>query len=438
MTKNAIQLIHAEYVITCEADDGPLAFHTMVIENNLIIDILPTAAAKEKYPQAMSETFSHHTLMPGFVNTHTHLPMNYFRGIADDLSLENWLNHHIWPAEKKWLSSAFVYDAALFAMAEMIRSGTTCFNDMYFYLYDMARAAETACIRGFVGSTIIDFPTSWAKTSDEYFEKTEDFYLAYQNHALIKPTISPHSPYAVNEANLLRVKAFAETYNLKINLHLHENAFEVSQSIAKTGLTQIARMDELGLLNDRLIAIHMTQINDVDFQIIQRTKPHIVHCPESNMKLASGCTPLTKLISAGLNIALGTDSAASNNDLNMFSEMRTASLLAKLISQNPEALPAMAALKMATINGAKALGIDQITGSLKIGKAADFIAINLNTIETQPLFRPESHIVYSADRSQVTDVWVAGKRLMKNRQLTTIDEQAILATAKEWHARMTA
>lgn len=425
-------IIHAKWIITCEEDNKILENHALVIKKGVIKAILPSETAKQHYTATSIQHYSTHAILPGFINAHTHVPMNYFRGLADDLALMDWLNNHIWPAEKKWVSHEFVKDASLFAMAEMIRSGTTCFNDMYFFLKATAEATDIAGIRGHIGITIIDFPTPWAQTTDEYFAKGLEFYEEYKQHDRITATLAPHAPYTVADKNLLRVKEIAEQYNLKINLHTQEAAPEIEQSLEQFKLRPLKRLEQLGLVTPRLIAIHMTQIDEEDLAILQNGKPSIVHCPQSNMKLASGICPVEKLRSYGINVALGTDGAASNNDLNMLGEMRTAAFLAKVATQNPTSLPAEEALKMATINGAKALGIDHITGSLTIGKAADFIAINLEEIETLPLYHPISLIVYAASRHQVTDVWVAGKQLMKNRKLLTMDEKELMTKAQSW------
>lgn len=426
------QIIEAKWLIPCEKSTSVLENHSLVIHQGKIKDILPSKEAKQRYSANKIETYSSHAIIPGLVNAHTHLAMNMFRGLADDLALMNWLNNHIWPAEKKWVSHEFVKDASLFAMAEMIRSGTTCFNDMYFFLQATAEAADIAGVRGSIGITVIDFPTSWAANTDEYFAKGLEFYETYKNHDRIRATVAPHAIYTVADANLIRVKEFAEKYDLQINMHIHETADEVNQSLEQTKQRPIRRLQKLGLINPRLIAVHMTQINDEDLEILHEGKPNIVHCPQSNMKLASGACPVEKLQAQGVNVALGTDGAASNNDLNMLEEMRSAAFTAKYLNLNPESMSAPEILTTATLHGAKALGIDSITGSLTIGKAADFVAIDLDAIETLPVYHPVSQIVYSAARSQVTDVWVAGKQLLKNRELLTLDEKELKAKAKHW------
>lgn len=431
------QIIHAKWIIPCE-NNQVLENHALIIEKEKITAIVPSAEAKTQYSAPLVEQFSGHALMPGFINSHTHIGMNFFRGLADDLALMDWLNNHIWPAERAFVAHEYVYDASLLAAAEMIRSGTTCFNEMYFFLNATAEATDKAGIRGHVGITVIDFPTAWAKTKAEYLSKGMAFYQEYKNHPRITATLAPHAIYTVAEDTLSEVRDLAEKHDLRINMHIQETGDEIQQSLEKTQKRPLRRLQDIGFVSPRLIAVHMTQINDEDMKILQQEKPQIIHCPESNMKLASGICPVTAFRDIGLNVALGTDGVASNNDLDMISEMRTASFLAKLSTRNPQALSAADTLQMATLNGAKALGIDQITGSLKPGKAADFIAINLDKIETQPLYHPTSQLVYSASRDQVTDVWVAGKRLLKNRELQTLDEGALLEKAKYWQKKMAA
>jgi 5-methylthioadenosine/S-adenosylhomocysteine deaminase len=430
------QIIEAKWLLTCEPENTAYENHALVIEKGVIKDILPNKVATTRYSARDIQQFPNHVIMPGFINSHTHVAMNLFRGLADDVALMDWLNKHIWPAEHAWLSQEFVYDASLLAMAEMIRGGTTCFNDMYFFLDATAEAALIAGLRANIGITVIGFPTAWAKTSDEYIAKGLDFYTKYKNHSLIHTTFAPHAIYTETEESLIKIKHFAEMHDLKINMHIHETADEINQSLAQTKLRPLQRLHNIGLVSPRLIAIHMTQITEEDLDILAATKPNIVHCPESNMKLASGICPLTTFKNMGLNVALGTDGVASNNDLNMLGEMRSASLLSKLTTQDPTALPALEALTMATLNGAKALGIEQITGSLKIGKAADFIALKLDEIETLPVFHPASQIVYAASRNQITDVWVAGSQLMMNRELVTLDEESIKANAIRWREKI--
>lgn len=428
-------IIHAKWIITCEPTNRVLENHALAIKDGKIHAILPSQEASTKYSGKI-EHYSSHALTPGFINSHTHIAMNVFRGLADDLELMDWLNNYIWPAEGKWVSHELVYDASLLAMAEMLRCGTTCFNDMYFFLGATAEAAELAGIRAHIGMTVIDVPTAWAKTPEEYFAKAIDFYQQYKNSKYVTPTLAPHSTYTVSLENLVKVKQLADDYKLKINIHLQEAPSEIQFSMEKFRQRPLHRLHEIGMVSPDLIAVHMTQIDESDLDILQETKPNIVHCPESNMKLVSGSCPTEKLTSVGINVALGTDGAASNNDLDMLSEMRSAAFLGKVTANNPKAIPAETALKMATIHGAKALGIDQVTGSLTPGKAADFIAIDLEQLETQPLYHPISQIVYAASRQQVSDVWVGGKQLLKNRKLLTLDEKELLKKAEMWRKKI--
>lgn len=430
------QLIHAKWIITCEEPCKVLENHAIAIHQGKIASIVPSQEAASRYKAATESHYSTHAITPGLINSHTHLAMNLFRGLADDLELMDWLNNHIWPAEGKWVSEEMVHDASLMAMAEMIRGGTTCFNDMYFFLGATAKAAEKAGLRAHIGMTIIDVPTAWAKTTEEYFARAIEFYETYKNSKCITPTLAPHSTYTVSIENLEKVKKLADDYKLKINIHLQESPSEIELSLSRHQKRPLQRLHDIGMVSPNLIAIHMTQLNNQDFEILQTTRASIVHCPESNMKLASGACPVQKLLDKGINVSLGTDGAASNNDLDMISEMRSAALLGKHSSENPKAVAAETALKMATIHGAKTLGIDHFTGSLSTGKAADFIAINLEEIETQPLYHPISQIVYAASRQQVTDVWVGGVPLLKNRKLQTLDEKELLSKAETWRKKI--
>jgi 5-methylthioadenosine/S-adenosylhomocysteine deaminase len=430
------QIIHTKWILTCETDNQILADHALVIQAGKIKAILPTNTATQKYQAKETLHFAEHAVMPGFINSHTHLAMNLFRGLADDLALMDWLNNHIWPAEKKWVDSQFVHEASLLAMGEMIRSGTTCFNDMYFFWNDTARAAEISGMRAHIGIHIIDVPTRWGRTTAEYLEKGLSFYQEYKNHPLIGITMAPHAIYTVPDHTLIELRDIAEKLDLKINMHIQESRDESIASMEKTRLRPLKRLDDMGLVSPRLIAIHMTDITEEDLEILAVKKPNIVHCPESNMKLASGIAPLEKFKIAGVNVALGTDGAASNNDLDMIGEMRTAAFLAKASTYNPTSLKASEALQMATLNGAKALGIDTVTGSLTTGKSADFIAIKLDELETLPVYHPDSQIVYAASRHQVTDVFVAGRALLRNRELITLDEAKLKAIANKWREKI--
>lgn len=427
-----IQIISARWIIPVVPRETVLTDHALVIENDHIIAILEREAALKKYPNAEHTNCSTHALLPGFINAHTHAAMNLLKGIADDLPLMEWLNDHIWPAEAKWVSDAYMHDGTELAIAEMLLSGTTCFNDMYFFPDIVAKTAQEMGIRAFVGMILMDFPTAWAQNADDYFSKGLQVHDESRSLSLVNTTLAPHAPYTVSDEPLKRVQTYADELFIPIHMHVHETAQEVNDAEKQHGQRPLTRLHELGLLNPRMMAVHMTQLNDEEIQLCAQQGIHVVHCPESNLKLASGQCRVHDLIEAGANVCLGTDSSSSNNDLDMLGELRTASLIAKTTANNAKALTAMQALEMATINGAKALNAQDQIGSLEIGKAADIIAIDLNNIATKPVYDPISSIVYSACREQITDVWVAGKARVRNRSLVDFDLDQILAKADAW------
>ena len=392
-------LINAKWIIPVDDEESVLDYHSLVIDQGKIIDILPSSEAKSQYQAINTVDLLNHALTPGFINSHTHAAMNLMRGFADDLALMDWLQNHIWPAEAKWVSSEYVYDGTQLAIAESLRAGVTCFNDMYFFPDEAAKAVDEAGFRATVGLIVIDFPTVWAANADQYLEKGLAVHDAYKSHSRINTAFARHAPYTVSDEPLTKIATYAEQLDIPIHMHVHETAFEVSQAVENSGKRPLQRLNELGLLSPRMMAVHMTQLTDAEIQHCAENGVHVVHCPDSNMKLASGNCPVHALQQAGVNVCIGTDSASSNNNLDMLGETRSAALLAKVVSGDATAVSAYTALKMATLNGAKALGIDQITGSLAKGKAADITAIDLSEIETQPLFNPVSQIVYSACRT---------------------------------------
>ncbi len=334
------------------------------------------------------------------------------------------------------LNSQCPRSSARLACAEMLRGGTTCFNDMYFFPEIVAQQAIQHGIRANIGLIVFDFPTVWAENADAYLSKGLALHEQLRHESLISSSFAPHAPYTVSDGPLKQVAMYADEMGATVHMHVHETAHEVQEQLQKTGQTPLQRLNDLGLLTPSFIAVHMTQLSNEDIAFYAQTGGHIVHCPESNLKLASGFCPVAACMEAGINVALGTDGAASNNDQDMLAEMRTAALLAKGVSGNASAVSAMQALQMATINGAKALGLDAEIGSLKIGKAADVVAIDLSDVETQPVFNPLAQIVYAASRHQVSDVWVAGKQLLKKRQLLTLDLQDLRQRAAVWQQRL--
>jgi len=429
-------LIHAEWVITVDSHNTVLMQHAIAIHDGRIVDILPSNDARQKYQSESVHQLENHALIPGLINAHTHAAMTLFRGLADDLHLMEWLQDHIWPAEGKWISDEFVHDGTMHAAAEMLRSGTTCFNDMYFFPDITARVIDSIGMRAVVGLILIDFPTVWANDADEYISKGLEVHDHYRSNTRITTAFAPHAPYTVSDDPLQRIETLAEELDLPIHIHVHETAFEVKQAIDQTGLRPLSRLHDKGILSPRLLAVHMTQLTDDEIELLATSNANVVHCPESNLKLASGYCPVQSLTKAGVNVALGTDGAASNNDLDMLGEMRTAALLAKTVAADASAIPAQQALRMATINGAKALGLDDTIGSLEVGKAADIVAIDMGVLETQPLYHVISQLVYSTSRNQVRHVWVAGQQLLKDNQLTTIDENEVIKKSRAWRDKI--
>ncbi|MGB0845214.1 MAG: TRZ/ATZ family hydrolase [Thiolinea sp.] len=425
-------LISASWILTVDENNRTLEDHAVAIDNGNILDILPTTEAQQKYQPEHTLDLNGQVLLPGFINAHTHAAMALLKGLADDLPLMEWLEQHIWPAEGRLADSEFVYDGTLLAIAEMIRSGTTCFNDMYFFPDAAGKAVETAGIRATLGMIMLDFPTAYADSPASYLEKGLALQANYANHPLINAIFAPHAPYTVSDEPLEGIREQASALDIPIHMHVHETAFEVMQASEQSGERPLARLARLGLLDQHFLAVHLTQLEDDEISLLADKNTHVIHCPESNLKLASGFCPVAKLLAAGVNVALGTDGNASNNDLDMLGEMRTAALLAKGVAADATAVPAAQALRMATINGAKALGIDQHTGSLEIGKAADMIAIDFNDLESQPLFDPVSHLVYCTSRNQITHSWVNGRILLEQRRLTTLDEAALVSNARSW------
>lgn len=429
-------MLHPTWIATVDAQNTVLTDYSIVIHEGRIHDIQPKQAILDKYTSDVEINLDNQLMIPGLINSHTHSPMSLMRGLADDLPLMDWLNNHIWPAEQKHVSADYVYDGSLLACAEMIRSGTTCFNDMYFFPEETARAVEHAGMRAKLGLILIDFPSAYAKDADEYLSKGLKLHDQLSNNSLISTAFAPHAPYTVSDEPLKKIAMYAEELDIPIHIHLHETEHEVEQAVASSSKRPIERLNELGMMSPRLLAVHMTQLTKEEINLLAETGTHIIHCPESNLKLASGFCPTHDLQQAGVNIAIGTDGAASNNDLDMLAEMQTAALIAKAIANNASALPAEDALRMATINAAKALGLNTEIGSIEVGKSADITVVDLSDIENQPVYCPVSQLIYSAGRENVSNVWVAGNHLLKDRELTTLDEKAILENAKSWQEKI--
>ncbi len=429
-------LLNARWIVPVEPDGVVLDHHSIAISDGRIHDVLPSDQARTRYRAPVDLDLNAHILIPGLVNTHTHAGMNLFRGLADDLPLMEWLNNHIWPVEKKWVNEEFMRVSVQLAVAEMLRSGTTCFSDMFYFPEITARTAAGFGMRVCVGMIVLDFPTAYATSAEEYISKGLIVHDEHKNEALITTAFAPHAPYTVSDESLKRVRTYADELDVPVHMHVHETDDEIAQSLASHGRRPLQRLNDLGLVSPALLAVHMTHLDDSDIALCAESGAHVLHCPESNLKLASGFCPVQRLLDAGVNVGLGTDSVASNNDLDMLGELGTAALLAKGIAGDATALPARSALRLATLNGATALGLGDEIGSLRVGKSADIVAITLNDIECIPYYDPISQLVYAAGRDKVSDVWIAGQHLLKERQLTTINEAVLKEQVREWNARI--
>ena len=418
-------LIFARWVIPVDDHHSVLEDHAVAISEDRIIDVLPAEQARQTYEAASVHQFDTHAVLPGLVNSHTHAAMSLFRGIADDLELMDWLQNHIWPAEQQNVNEAFCQLGTELAIAEMISGGTTCMNDMYFFPDVTARVCHHSGFRATVGLIVLDFPTIWANDPDSYIDKGLDLHDQYRDNHLISAAFAPHAPYTVSDQPLEKIRTLADELDLPVHMHVHETAGEVHMAQEGNGMRPLQRLDKLGLLTPSLLAVHMTQLDTDEITQLADRGCHVIHCPESNLKLASGMCPTAALLEAGVNVALGTDGAASNNDLDMFGEMRTAALLAKGVAGDACVVPAWQAIEMATRNGARALMLEDRIGSLEKGKQADIIAVDMQHAATTPVFDPVSHLVYCCNASHVSDSWIAGKQLMKQGQLTTLDSDDI-------------
>src|SRR4249919_302826 len=414
-------LIEAGLVVPVEPHGVVLEDHAVAIRGGAIVAVLPVADARRRFHAAQTVSRPDGVLIPGLVNAHVHNPMTLLRGVADDLPLMEWLQGHIWPLEAQLIGPEFVADGVELAIAEMLRGGTTCCNENYFFPDVQAATYRRLGFRAVVGLPFIEFPSAWAASPAEYFDKGLEVHDNYRRDPLVSFSFAPHAPYTVNDDSFERIRMLAEQLDLPVHCHVHETAQEIDDSIKQYGQRPLARMDRLGLVNEHLIAVHMTQLTEAEIALCGERGVSVGHCPQSNLKLASGFSPVERLRRAGVNIAIGTDGCASNNDLDMFDEMRTAALLAKGVAMDATALDAASALRIATLGSAKALGLDEHIGSIEVGKQADLTLIAMDALETQPMYNAISHLVYATGRHQVSDVWIAGQRKLADRELVGID-----------------
>lgn len=430
-------LILPGWCVPIEPDSVVLRDVAVAITDGRISDIAPAKDARDKFQASITIERPNHVLLPGLINTHTHAAMTLFRGLADDLPLETWLRDGIWPAERQWVSAEMVRDGTELAIAEMLRAGITCFSDQYFFPEIVATTAVDLSMRAVIGTPVIDVPTAWAQNATECLRKGSDLvHDPYADHPLISTCFAPHSTGTLSDDSFIELRVLADQLDIPVQIHLHETATDISQAVTQTGLRPLQRLNNLGLVNASLLAVHCVHMNAAEIDLLSNAGVNISHCPKSNLKLASGVAPVIAFRDAGVNVALGTDGAASNNTLDILDELRVAALVAKVESSDAAALSAGAALRMATLDAANALGLGGIIGSIENGKAADLACIDLGFFNSQPTYDPISQVVYTARANQVSDVWVAGKQLLDGGQLTAIDTHDLLTRSNEWQQRI--
>ena len=432
-------LILPRWCVPVMPSDTTLTDTAVAISEGRILEVLSTADARQKYRARDVVDRPDHVLIPGLVNAHTHAAMTLFRGIADDMPLERWLTDGIWPSEKRWASVEMGRDGTRHAIADMLQSGVTCFSDQYFFPEIVAATASELHMRAVVGTPVIEFATAWAENASQCISKgTELVHDRYADDPLITSCFAPHSTYVVPDDAFRELRVVADQLDTRIQIHLHETAREVEDALGATGKRPLQRLFDLGLVNSSLLAVHAVHLTPEEMQLLADVGASVVHCPRSNLKLASGIADVPAMRAAGINVALGTDGAASNNVLDMLGEMRTAALLAKVVARNAAAMNANEVLRMATLDSATALGLGDSIGTIETGKWADLACISLRAINSLPVYDPLSQVVYTSQPSQVTDVWVAGRRHVDNGLLTTIDESEILNRSAEWQQRISA
>lgn len=434
--QTADTIIDARWVIPIEPADVVLESHSVAIADGALLALMPTADIDAHYTARQRTTLPDHVLIPGLVNLHTHAAMTLMRGLADDKALMDWLKNHIWPVEAKMVSPAFVRDGTLLACAEMLRGGVSCFSDMYFFGEHAAHAAVEAGMRASIGMIALEMPSPYASDAHDYLAKGLAMRDALRDEPLLSFTMAPHAPYTVSDQTLERVATYAAELDLQVHIHLHETLEEIAESVARHGMRPIARLQQLGFLSPSLIAVHAVHLEPEEIVLLARHGCSVAHCPTSNLKLASGIAPVAQMLAQGVNVGIGTDGAASNNRLDLLGDMRLAALLAKAATGDPTAVNAHIALHMATLAGARALGLDKKIGSLVAGKRADIAAIELSSPETSPCYDPASQVVYAAGREHVTHVWVDGALRVANGELVDLDPRELQHKAAHWKGKI--
>lgn len=441
--QNVDYIIEAEHIVPVRPQHTVLSQHALVINKGVIVDICPQSQARQQYAATETLKLAHHVLMPGMVNLHAHAAMTLFRGLADDLPLMQWLNEHIWPAEKKWVSHQFVYDGSLLACAEMLSGGVTTFNDMYFYPQATIDATTKLGMRAHIGLVVIDVPTGYAENTDDYIRLGTETRDVNKHLPNITYSFAPHAPYTVNDKTFDKLVVLAEQLGLGLHTHLHETVAEIEQGVAKDGQRPLNRLKQLGVLGNNTVLAHCVHLNEQELLTLAEYGCHVAHCPSSNLKLASGIAPVAQMLQQQINVGLGTDGAASNNRLDMWQEMRQAALLAKVKQEDATAVSAFDALEMATYRGAKALDLDDKIGSLEVGKMADIVAVDLSELTMMPCFNPISQLVYVAGREQVSHVWVAGELKYHKPQhsqgvYAEVEPAELRAISSQWKMKLQA
>lgn len=430
-----MELLHPRWVLPIEPwavleDTGVL------IDEDRIAAVGPVAELRRLHPTATVTSLPDHVLMPGLVNAHTHAAMTLLRGFADDVALMTWLRERIWPVEGRWANPAFVADGTLLAAAEMLSGGVTSFADMYFHPRAAIEACRTAGIRIMSGQIVLNAPTAYGSGPDDYVRKAGEVIAEYSDAPLVHFSLAPHAPYTVSDDVLARVGQLCHDWDVPMNIHVHETRDEVEQGLAEYGVRPLARMDSLGVVDHRLFAAHAVHLTDDEIALLAERGASLAHCPTSNLKLASGIARLADWLAAGIRVGVGTDGTASNNRLDVLADMRLASLLAKGTTGDASAVTAPAALRAATFGGASAMGLESLIGSVTPGKQADLVALDLSGFDIAPMYDVASHVVNACGRSEVTDVWVAGRRRVSGGALVDLDPAELASTAGSWRDRI--
>ncbi len=435
-----ITLIQPEWIVPVEPANTVLRDHDIAIAGEMIHELLPRAAAAERYPEARRIPLPGHLLTPGLVNLHTHASMALLRGVGDDMALKPWLEKRIWPLEARLMSREFVFDGAVLACDEMLRGGITCFNDMYFFPEAVADAARALGMRASLGIIVIDFPSAYGAGAADYLRKGLELRDRLGDDRLMSFCLAPHAPYSVGDDNLRQVATLANELGLPIHIHVHETDQELSDSIARYGVHPLERLDQLGLVGPDTIAVHAVHTSPAELDLMAQRGVSVAHCPHSNLKLGSGIAPAAGWLERGINVGIGTDGSASNNRLDLLGEARTAALLAKGSSGQADIWSAHQVLHSLTLAGARALGLGERIGSLKPAKYADMVAFDLRATELQPVYDPVSQLIHAAGRAAVAEVWVAGRHVVHMRQARTPAAQTLIpevvARTRMWQNRV--